>query len=463
MADSDAEESDGTGGPTPAVMSRRQGVQIDRDNRMVMSSLANLTPSVSNKPRPPASVASNLENVDPNTDIKRAVWKKRQLQIYTKFLERGNIPDSKTHQHFLGKLGESEKLAHNMGQISKVIYSDIDAKRKFDRYCRPVSTKQNARTSMLNRLKSSLLPTSTDIQKRRMTDEEHQAASEKAARESSNYLTTAPKDRELRDRVFGPVGSHNASYAIVYKSDGNEGLYNYDGFWGNGKPGGWGKYRFADGCDYDGFWGSGRQHEAGTSKYPNKSVYAGDWKDGYYHGYGELKYASGAVYKGYWRHGKRYGFGEILYPNGTTYRGEWKFGRPYGFGEMCSKSSGIVFRGMWRRGYINGMGTLHLSESDYIARDWSRVRGRTFKELVDDARSKKAIEAADRARVHDDVFGEATYNITKFYIKQAKSKIYLERKEARDKKADDARKFKAQMRAKRRKIQMESLKLMQGE
>ena len=110
MADSDAEESDGTGGPTPAVMSRRQGVQIDRDNRMVMSSLANLTPSLSNKPRSPASAASNLENVDPNTDIKRAVWKKRQLQIYTKFLERGNIPDSKTHQHFLGKLGESEKL-----------------------------------------------------------------------------------------------------------------------------------------------------------------------------------------------------------------------------------------------------------------------------------------------------------------------------------------------------------------
>ena len=110
MADSDAEESDGTGGPTPAVMSRRQGVQIDRDNRMVMSSLANLTPSLSNKPRSPASAASNLENVDPNTYIKRAVWKKRQLQIYTKFLELGNIPDSKTHQHFLGKLGESEKL-----------------------------------------------------------------------------------------------------------------------------------------------------------------------------------------------------------------------------------------------------------------------------------------------------------------------------------------------------------------
>lgn len=414
-----------------------------------------------------ADMAAMAENIDPNAPpvesaFKKAVQRKRQLQVYAKFLERGRIFDSKKHQHFLDNQGGSAKLVQGMGQISKELYDDIEKQRKFDRYCRPVSTKQNARTSMLNSLKNSLMGASA-AKSIGMSLEDREAALEKAARESSNYLTTDMKARVRKPPVFGPVGSSNASYAVVYKSDGNEALYNYDGSWDKGKPDGWGKYRFADGCEFDGYWVDGAQNGPGKAIYPNKAKYDGEWKDGHFHGHGELKYASGAVYKGYWKNGKRYGVGEMTWPNGTIYRGEWKFGKQYGFGEMHSKSSGIVFKGMWRRGFINGMGTLYLSENDYIARDWTRSHGRTFKELIEDAMQDKAQEAADRIEAHDNVFGEATDNIIKGYILNAKKEVYGERKQARDDKAEEARRYKAQMREKRRQAQMANLKLMQGD
>ena len=424
---------------------RRDGIQIDRDSKQYMKEV------------------TNLENRKPNTDplnLNEAIRAKRQIGVYAKFLARGRIRDSFKHEYFLGNIGESEKLRHGMGQISKRLYDGIEGGRRFDRYFRPVSTKKSSRVAALNNLKKSLQSDPISTQKDGINETENDAVPAKTARLSSNYLSTAPPDRQRRPTVLGPVGTDNTSYAVVFKSDGNETFYNYDGMWDHGKPNGRGRYCFADGMDFLGCWQNGKQSGPGVSRYPTGCTYMGKWKDGCFHGYGKIIYMSGARYEGTWRKGKRHGIGEMVFPTGTIYRGHWKFGKPYGFGEMISISSGIKFKGTWRRGYINGMGTLHLNDKEYIARDWSRERGRTFKELIDDIIEERRVKKDNKIQAHKAHYGNTELNLIRFYVKNVRHKIYQDRKKARDKKNRDAQKFKAQMREKRRKMQLESLQLM---
>ena len=111
---------------------------------------------------------------------------------------------------------------------------------------------------------------------------------------------------------------------------------------------------------------------------------------------------------------------------------------------MISISSGIKFKGTWRRGYINGMGTLHLNDKEYIARDWSRERGRTFKELIDDIIEERRVKKDNKIQAHKAHYGNTELNLIRFYVKNVRHKIYQDRKKARDKKNRDAQKFKAQ-------------------
>ena len=100
----------------------------------------------------------------------------------------------------------------------------------------------------------------------------------------------------------------------------------YEGEIKDGKPYGFGTYRWNNGDVYTGEYVKGIRHGKGKFVYANGNYYDGDWVDGKYHGHGIYHWNDGDQFEGEWQNDKRHGSGKWTYANGNYYTGVWEHG-----------------------------------------------------------------------------------------------------------------------------------------
>lgn len=88
-----------------------------------------------------------------------------------------------------------------------------------------------------------------------------------------------------------------------------------------------------------------------TIDFANGDRYTGPVVNGRPHGYGVYRWKNGTTYEGPFVKGSMKGQGVIRYYNGSVYRGEVFNARPHGMG-VCTSSRGTVQRGRWENGKL---------------------------------------------------------------------------------------------------------------
>ncbi len=92
----------------------------------------------------------------------------------------------------------------------------------------------------------------------------------------------------------------------------------------DGKPSGFGTFKFPSGEKYQGEFVDGKYHGRGTLIFANGDQYVGDFRNDRRDGAGTYIYASGEKFVGHYRDGKRNGIGTRYAPNGTLLAtGNW--------------------------------------------------------------------------------------------------------------------------------------------
>jgi len=392
-----------------------------------------------------------IENIDPaevqDTPEQKAEKHKFRLEAYSRMLRRGRQAstrrDEKKLRKHLNDPTASERMP--MGQLSSKVYEEIATQRSFDRYNRQVFQKEKATSRLMESLKATLAS--------KLKPRDYAKPQQGRDEEDPNYLTTKRDKIGNKPPVLGPAFCATAPHSGA-NSEGNEKLYNYDGFWRNGRPHGKGKYLYGDGKTYTGDWHGGHATGVGEAQYSSGHVYEGDWKDGKFHGKGYMTYKSGIVYEGKYRDGKRHGYGELRYPSGYVYKGEFKFDEPYGFGEATSEATGISFNGMWQNGTIYGPGTLVLSPNDVIARDWRRMGGWTFQEIIEYVRDERMQAKEDKESLEEEIHGIATQMILRDYILDVKREIKREKRAELDERKAEQKRVRERQKEKRKQAQL---------
>lgn len=92
----------------------------------------------------------------------------------------------------------------------------------------------------------------------------------------------------------------------------------------DGKPNGYGTYKFPSGERYQGEFLDGKYHGRGTLTFANGDQYVGEFRNDRRDGAGIYTYTSGEKFVGQYRDGKRNGIGTRYAPNGTRLAtGNW--------------------------------------------------------------------------------------------------------------------------------------------
>ena len=354
---------------------------------------------------------------------------KKQLEIFRSLLRKAGNDDKSHHVH-LKDLFRSDQVA--TGRVSQETYASILGDRRFDRYCRQLTT----------------------------TKSEEEKIVDATTKKLKEFTAKPPKPHEVKQssqrkpKIFGPPGLRD-DFLPVLESEGNEKFYRgYEGPWKNGTLHGLkGTYKFADGATYTGPFAEGQPHgDEGKALYPSTvEFYEGSWRQGKSEGPGTVKFSTGSSYQGEWKDGRRHGKGTLEFPKtGVTYSGEFESGKFHGRGILSSPATGISFDGTFHRGFINGPGTLTVKKVQ-IRNNWVRYGGyASLKDLVDAALEDHLIQQQDRQAVSDALFGVKFALQLQDYVDKVKDDL----KDTRDQaKADAEALRRAKIRERKEKIQ----------
>jgi len=83
---------------------------------------------------------------------------------------------------------------------------------------------------------------------------------------------------------------------------------------------------------YEGDWENDVKHGKGYEILPTGSHYEGDFLNGKPDGYGVFKWKNGEIYEGEWKSGLKHGKGIWRGIKGESYEGDWKNGKAEGVG-----------------------------------------------------------------------------------------------------------------------------------
>ncbi len=131
----------------------------------------------------------------------------------------------------------------------------------------------------------------------------------------------------------------------------------YDGFFLNGKPHGYGRKKWARGGAYSGEWNNGKFHGFGVYDAPDGNRFVGNWYFGSRVGYGEMVWKDGDTYQGEWLDNKPNGTGTLRKRGRFTYSGQFLNGKRHGFG-ICSEDNDDKYEGLWLNGTRSGPGVM---------------------------------------------------------------------------------------------------------
>lgn len=99
---------------------------------------------------------------------------------------------------------------------------------------------------------------------------------------------------------------------------------------------------YVNGRVYEGEWENELKHGKGLEISPNGNTYKGQFLNGKPEGFGNFRWYHGEMYEGQWRAGLKHGSGIWKGANGESYVGEWKNGKPDGYGVHVFKNGKIL-------------------------------------------------------------------------------------------------------------------------
>ena len=118
---------------------------------------------------------------------------------------------------------------------------------------------------------------------------------------------------------------------------------------------------FAQGDVYSGQYQDGKPHGYGQYKWKNTSLYVGEFKNGMKHGKGKWRKRASAQncnqYEGDYCLDKKGGIGVFTWESGNQYHGCYKDDERHGYGEMYW-TDGSCYKGEWVNGIQHGLGTM---------------------------------------------------------------------------------------------------------
>lgn len=380
----------------------------------------------------------------------------RRMGTYHRMLQRAKYAQSRKHvahlretQRFgLMEIEGSDRMP--MGRVSVTIYDNIWNTRKFDKYARQVNQKLSKKTQLLEDMQATFAMRSgeagTHYQggKRGSAVKQLKTEKEKIGRKPTRFAAIG--------LAQDPAGELN--------SEGFEGLFSYDGEWIEGRPHGWGRYKFADGSIYEGRFRRGKPDGDGTATYPSGTQYIGEWKEGKYHGRGKLIAKTGITFDGMWRMNQKHGYGKVEYPSGMTYRGNFFVGKKSGYGVIESPKTGIRFEGQWDQGAINGSGVLWYGRRR-VAKSWRTLHGKTFMEviqwLLDEDMEKKLNKEED----NQFIYGISTEMEIADYVEDVRQEFIDARRERKNNDYEAIKKRREEERKKAKEARMTALMVEQ--
>ena len=306
---------------------------------------------------------------------RRKEEQQKVLAIMKRILKRCGTQKVSKHLQCIVDFDKSESVVPH-GQSSKQLYSDIFQARDFDLYGRPIKKKQLSAGEIeaMQRLAQEAGLEFTR-QQTKVEDAVYvpNIFDDITSGLTNPVLTTQKWKVGYEPRYNPPVGMA-PNPGKLFRSQGNEAYFAYDGEWKDGKMHGYGRYLYDDGFDCRGQFENNWQHGEARADYPTGDSYEGQWMRGKYHGMGAFRTFSGSEYKGEHAYGRRSGFGRVEYPSGLVYEGEWKDGKMHGKGVMTSRQSKFTYEGDFERGSIRGSGVLITPSGERVVRVWGAGR-----------------------------------------------------------------------------------------
>mmetsp|Transcript_18934 Transcript_18934/g.34300 ORF Transcript_18934/g.34300 Transcript_18934/m.34300 type:complete len:476 (-) Transcript_18934:2-1429(-) len=393
-----------------------------------------------------SAVADDLSNDEVESHVRR----KRQLEIYRKFMNIAKTSMPEKHASHLKDLNASDHMP--MGRVSSGVYDAIWNNRTFDKYFRLVPQKMNKKQQLLENMKATFAKQGDG----KSGGSAH--GSDKHA-QVNEMLQTRKEAIGEKDWVRGPVGTAAPPKRILNSED-NHFFYSYDGEWKNGRMDGWGTYKFADGHTYKGKWKDGRMHGEGVAEYSSGHVYTGSWAHGKYHGRGLFEYDQAGKkvkYDGMWKEGHRHGYGELTLPSGVYYKGDWFWGKQQGIGEVGSVLTDKRFVGRWEKGLINGTGTLFNGPRKAIPRSWRSHGGMTFREVIELLHKEALEDKHQKERDNQAIYGLRIKIQTQDYVQEARDEILKDRRETKEAEMKQRQEYLREQRLKKQRARLDAL------
>lgn len=300
------------------------------------------------------------------------------LRILRKIMKRSRVPKLNNVINVLLDMDKSESIVPH-GEVSKRIYNEIFHTREFNLYGRNITTKEHIsyderRERELANKAVELGVEFVSLHKFERNIENNKKINRYGIPDIFNKniedlkkpsLTTPIWSIGYEEMKTAPIGTKKDP-GLIYKSEGNEIYFSYNGEWNKGKICGNGKYLYLDGFTYIGKFDNNWQNGFGTAEYSNGGKYIGEWNNGRYctekiikpkeidstltesfKKGSELYTCTGSHYIGEFDYGRRDGEGTLTLPCGLTYVGKFTDGKPHGRGIMTSKLSGYSYDGNW--------------------------------------------------------------------------------------------------------------------
>jgi len=303
------------------------------------------------------------------------------LRLLRKIMKRACVPKLNSVVTTLLDMDKSESIVPH-GEVSKKIYNDVQHSREFNLYGTNIPTKEHIPYDERRERELANKAVELGIEFVSMHDHESKDSfgntldrngvpdifSDNIADLKRPVISTATWAVGYEDMKDAPIGTAKDP-GPIYKSEGNEKYFAYDGEWSRGKMKGDGKYQYADGETYVGKFDNNWPHGEGVAQYSNGGKYDGEWSKGKYHTTrdvvkkddldpslmgtfregSEMYTCIGSHYKGDFAYGRRDGHGVLTLASGLKYEGGFMDGKPHGRGVIKSEMSGYSFEGQFVR------------------------------------------------------------------------------------------------------------------
>lgn len=302
------------------------------------------------------------------------------LRLLRRIMKRALVPKLNSVVNTLLEMDKSESIVPH-GEVSKKIYNDLQHSREFNLYGTNIPTKDHVPYD--ERREKELANKAVELGIEFVSMHNHGSESVFGHKVDRNgvpdifsdniadlkrpVISTATWAVGYEEMKDAPIGTAKDP-GPIYRSEGNEKYFAYDGEWSKGKMKGEGKYQYADGETYIGKFENNWPHGHGVAKYSNGGKYEGEWLKGKYHTSRDVKKEDidpsqmgtfvegadmhtcvGSHYKGDFSFGRRDGHGVLTLSCGLTYEGSFLDGKPNGRGVIKSELSGYRFEGQFVR------------------------------------------------------------------------------------------------------------------